>query len=240
MMNQSGTNQGEWTPREIADDVSLTLVDERLLSTITGFERAGKECYASNATLAKKCRCSTRTITRRVQKLTENGRIMAENFDGRKRVLRTCGVTMTQQHRHDDEAAETQWPQNNKDDNTSTNMDDIFGQQAQIDQEDVQRPSSIEEVREYCQKNGYKVDPVEFFDYYEGNGWMTGVNTIQDWRAVLRTWHRRSEQKSKKSNSKSNKNSSPSRAPGEPGNSFDTDNFFSAALKKSFGDDFDF
>ena len=47
-------NQGIWTPRNIEDDSTLTLVDEKIISTIKTFEAAGKDCYPSNTTLAKK------------------------------------------------------------------------------------------------------------------------------------------------------------------------------------------
>jgi hypothetical protein len=145
---------------------------------------------------------------------------------------------MAKQPSQDGEAAETQWQQNNTSSNTSTNSDDICGQQAQTDQEGMQRPFSVDEVREYCEQNGYKVDPAAFFDYYEGTGWQTGPNAVHDWRAVLRTWHHRGERMAKKSSSKANKDTHQSPAPGEPGNSFDTNDFFDAALKRSFGEDY--
>ena len=137
----------------------------------------------------------------------------------------------------DGEAAETQWQPNNISNNTSTNVDDICDAQEQSNQEGALRPASVDEVREYCNQNGYRVDPAEFFDYYEGNGWKTGVNIVQDWYAVLRTWHRRSEQKSKKSSSKANKNTSQSSALGQPGSTFNTNDFFDAALRRTFGDE---
>ena len=231
---------GTWTPRELEDDVTLSLIDEKIISTIQAFEKAGKKCFQTNATLAKKCHCSTRTISRRVQRLIKNGRITAERFDGRKRILRSCcgWATMSQQPGQDDKAAETPCRNNNIVNNTSINIDDICYQQAQNDQEG--RPHSVDEVREHCASNGYKVDPAEFFAYYEGNGWMTGPNPVHDWRAVLLTWHYRGERKRKKSSSKANKSTSQSTAAGEPGNSFDTNDFFDAALAKSFGDDYEF
>lgn len=48
-----------------------------------------------------------------------------------------------------------------------------------------------EEVRTYCQKNGYKVDPQHFVDYYTSNGWRVGKNPMKDWRAAVRNWERK-------------------------------------------------
>lgn len=230
-------SQGTWTPREIEDDAALTLVDEKIISTIKAFEAAGKDCYQSNAKLAQKCRCSTRTISRRVQELVKNRRITSEKFDGRKRILRSCRATMSQQPRQDGETAETQCQENSISNNTLSYSDDICDQQARTDQEGLQRPFSVDEVREYCQQNGYKVDPAVFFDYYEGTGWQTGPNAVHDWRAVLRTWHHRGERMAKKSSSKANKDTHQSPRPGEFGNSFDTDDFFGEALRRSLGDE---
>lgn len=231
-------NHGLWIPREIDEDKNLTLTEKHLLAKIEAFAKKGQGCFASNQTLAEKCHCSPRTISRSVQKLIRGGYIVVHDFDGRKRTLHSCREAMAKRVAQDGEAAETQWQQNNISNNTSTNVDDICDAQEQSNQEGALRPASVDEVREYCNQNGYRVDPAEFFDYYEGNGWKTGVNIVQDWHAVLRTWHRRSEQKSKKSSSKANKNTSQSPEPGQPGNSFDTDDFFDAALKRSFGDDY--
>ena len=52
-------------------------------------------------------------------------------------------------------------------------------------------PPTVDEVRTYCQENGYKVDPERFVDYYESTGWMAGKNKIKDWKATVRNWNRR-------------------------------------------------
>jgi hypothetical protein len=53
------------------------------------------------------------------------------------------------------------------------------------------RPS-IEEVTEYCQERGGKVDAEQFLDHYTANGWrQSNGNLIRDWKAAVRTWERR-------------------------------------------------
>lgn len=49
-------------------------------------------------------------------------------------------------------------------------------------------PPSLEEVKAYVRENGLSVDPKEFFDRYEANGWTAGDEPIRNWQAVLRGW----------------------------------------------------
>lgn len=49
---------------------------------------------------------------------------------------------------------------------------------------------TIEEVKVYCNENGFKVDAERFVAYYESNGWRVGRNPMKDWRAAVRTWAR--------------------------------------------------
>lgn len=56
-------------------------------------------------------------------------------------------------------------------------------------------PPSVEEVRVYCQENGYKIDPSYFVDYYTANNWMAGRNKMKDWKAAVRNWNRREAEK---------------------------------------------
>jgi len=53
------------------------------------------------------------------------------------------------------------------------------------------RPS-LEEVKEYCEERGGKVDAEQFLDHYTANGWrQSNGNLIRDWKAAVRTWERR-------------------------------------------------
>ena len=47
---------------------------------------------------------------------------------------------------------------------------------------------TVDEVRVYCQENGYNVIPERFVDHYESNGWMVGKNKMRDWKATVRNW----------------------------------------------------
>lgn len=60
---------------------------------------------------------------------------------------------------------------------------------------------TIEEIASYCKERNNGIDPEEFFDKYESNGWVIGKNgnPMKDWKATIRTWER-NEKKGAKSN----------------------------------------
>lgn len=47
------------------------------------------------------------------------------------------------------------------------------------------------EIARYCRENNYNVDAIQFFNYYESNGWRVGRNPMKDWKAAVRTWARK-------------------------------------------------
>jgi hypothetical protein len=54
-------------------------------------------------------------------------------------------------------------------------------------------PPCVDDVREYCNSRGNQIDPEEFIDHYQANGWMRGKNKIKDWKACVRTWEKNRE-----------------------------------------------
>ena len=59
----------------------------------------------------------------------------------------------------------------------------------------VFKPPTIEEVKAYCQERNNKVNAESFIDFYESKGWMVGKNKMKDWKACVRTWEQRVNQK---------------------------------------------
>lgn len=49
-------------------------------------------------------------------------------------------------------------------------------------------PPSLDEVKNYCSEQGYSINPEQFINYYEANGWMVGKNKMRDWKAAVRNW----------------------------------------------------
>lgn len=54
------------------------------------------------------------------------------------------------------------------------------------------KPPTKEECIAFASEIGYD-KAMYFFDFYTGNGWKIGRNTMKDWRATMRNWKRRDE-----------------------------------------------
>lgn len=50
------------------------------------------------------------------------------------------------------------------------------------------------EVADYCKERGKGIDPEEWYDHYEANGWKVGKVPMKNWQAAVRTWERMSFQ----------------------------------------------
>jgi hypothetical protein len=52
---------------------------------------------------------------------------------------------------------------------------------------------TIDEVSLYCIERGKGINPQAWMDHYTSNGWMVGKNKMKDWKASIRTWEQRGE-----------------------------------------------
>lgn len=50
---------------------------------------------------------------------------------------------------------------------------------------------TLNDVQAYCQERQNNVDPESFVDFYESKGWKVGNQPMKDWKAAVRTWERR-------------------------------------------------
>lgn len=80
----------------------------------------------------------------------------------------------------------------NVNDNVSTNVD-----KKKSIKEKATRFSTptIEEVKAYCQERKNYINPERFIDFYQSKNWMIGKNKMKDWKAAVRTWEHKEEQK---------------------------------------------
>ena len=60
-------------------------------------------------------------------------------------------------------------------------------------------PPSVKEVEAYCKERVNQVNPINFVNFYESKGWKVGQTKMKSWKACVRTWEQRDEQKSKDS-----------------------------------------
>ena len=58
-------------------------------------------------------------------------------------------------------------------------------------------PPSLEEVKAYCSERHNNIDANSFINFYESKGWMVGKNKMKDWKACVRTWENRRNEKPK-------------------------------------------
>ncbi len=90
-------------------------------------------------------------------------------------------------------------------------------------------PPTVEEIADYCRERGNKIDPQRFHDFYSLRKWQGREGSIaepEQWQAIIRLWET---------------NGRDDKKPGKPaeqynGGSFDTDEFFEAALRRSYAD----
>jgi hypothetical protein len=49
-------------------------------------------------------------------------------------------------------------------------------------------PPTVEEVAAYVKEKGFQISPTNFVDFYTARGWKVGQNSMKDWKAAVRTW----------------------------------------------------
>jgi hypothetical protein len=47
---------------------------------------------------------------------------------------------------------------------------------------------TLEQVKAYAYAIGANINPQQFVDHYESNGWKVGKNPMKSWQAAVRTW----------------------------------------------------
>lgn len=56
---------------------------------------------------------------------------------------------------------------------------------------------SLEEIKDFAEKEGLEFDVESMYDYYESNGWCVGKSKMKNWKAAARNWARRENDFSK-------------------------------------------
>lgn len=85
---------------------------------------------------------------------------------------------------------------------------------------------TAEEILGYCAEKGYThVDVDAFLAHYESVGWRVGKNPMVSWRAAVTGWETRER-----------KETTGKETTREGASSFATEDFFAAAVRRSYGD----
>ena len=80
----------------------------------------------------------------------------------------------------------------------------------------------MEEVTAYFREQGYSIDPQRFWDVNQLRDWKNKNGKPLEWRVVARLWEAK-EKKKEKNEKKEGKDGS-----------FDTDEFFAAAIRRTY------
>lgn len=193
--------KGIWIPIEIWQDKSLSWNEKILLMEIDSFTSKGHECYISNEYIAELLGVSMSWASKCLSHLMEVGYVKMVRFDGRKRYVESR-------------------IQFKADLNNSSMQDGTLVQHTNIENKYINNNSlykkisshfqkpSLDEIRQYCISRGNKVDPEQFFNFYESKGWIIGKSPMKDWRAAVRTWEKREKEVPQRKRSPLTKNES--------------------------------
>lgn len=120
-MSENRDFKGVWIPKEVWLDTRLNALDKVILMEIDSLDQGEKGCYASNEHLAKFCQCSKTKVSTAISKLIECGYLYIQNFDGRKRELKSRVSNFERQNIKNCNADIQNLKESNTDNNTDNN-----------------------------------------------------------------------------------------------------------------------
>ena len=193
-------------------DFGLTGNDLLVYAIIWGFSQDGENVFMGNRSyLAAWCNCSERSIQRNINNLLARGLIeqVHHSADNRSVYYKAVDTSdklslVTNCHQTSDKMSHvlvTKCHQTSDKmspvyiDNIKDTLKDNIKESITVCETQplprFQKPT-IEEVKEYAERNGKAVISAEsFYNYYEANGWKVGKNPMKDWRAAFRMWEAR-------------------------------------------------
>ena len=174
------------------DDLGLKGNELIVFAFINGYSQEGQGCYyGSLANLQRVCGIASRqTAMATLKSLMDKGYITKneQTLNGVKRVSYSVCPEIGQGVQKLDKGC-PKIGHNNKEDNRDINIS-VCNKESRSK---FQKPT-LSEVSDYCRERGNRIDPAEFIDHYESNGWMVGKNHMKDWRAAVRTWEKREKE----------------------------------------------
>lgn len=120
-MNESRDFKGVWIPKNVWLDTRLNALDKVILMEIDSLDQGENGCYASNKHLAEFCQCSKTKVSTAISKLIECGYLYIQNFDGRKRELKSRVSNFERQNIKNCNADIQNLKESNTDNNTDNN-----------------------------------------------------------------------------------------------------------------------
>lgn len=125
-MNESRDFKGVWIPKKVWLDTRLNALEKIILTEIDSLDNGEKGCYASNEHLAEFCQCSKTKVSTAIRKLIDCGYIYVQNFDGRKRELKSRLSNFERQNIKNCNADIQNLKESNTDNNTVNNTNNTL------------------------------------------------------------------------------------------------------------------
>ena len=191
--------------------------------------------------------CSRAALFNLIQELKRQGLLYEVVADSGQKTLRTARYPCLN-NRHDVQNLDMACPENrhenvqnldtacpeNRHPTIYNNTDNTIYNYSCSRGAETTTPPKVEEVEAYCRERGNDIDARRFVDYYAVSGWKRGGKLIEDWRALIRLWEQNG--RANKAAPVTETSAAGNGTNGEAAkNSFDTDDFWAAALKKSYG-----
>lgn len=185
-------------PANIRYDENLKDKAKLLYAEITALSDKNGYCFASNRYFAELYNVSPTTISLLIKNLIDNGYIESEIIykEGTKEILnRYLRIIKEGYLRNLKEG----YLKKVKDNNTSINITSINKEKDNnklLSKKNFKKPT-LEEVEEYCVERNNNIDAQMFIDFYDSKDWYVGKNKMKDWKACVRTWEKRQNNKPK-------------------------------------------
>ncbi len=176
-------------PAEVRYSKKLTPNAKLLYAEITALSNKDNVCWASNKYFSNLYNVSTVTISRWISSLVKNNFIIrniiyikgTKEID--KRYLQLCSEGIN----NIDKTPINKIVKDNITSINTTSNNNIEG-----------KPSSLDEVNNYfLEKNFDLSEAINFFEYYENNGWKQGKNKMKKWKLAANRWMRNYKPKQK-------------------------------------------
>ena len=159
---------------------------------IYGFSQDGESWFeGSQGYLADWCNSTTRGIRKNLEALIDKGLIEKREGSANGRLVYDYRVLHSSSYRNKVPTSAEQSLHHIIEDNNTPYKDSnesLYppkrGKQSFV-------APQLEDIIAYCVDHDFGLDPYEFFDHYQANGWMVGKAKMKDWVATLRNWERR-------------------------------------------------
>ena len=175
-------------PANVRYDAELKANAKLMYGEITALSSKYGECTASNNYFARLYEVDASAISKWITQLKNKNYIDIEYVkNGKEFEKRIIKIIGTDKYQYVLPKEQEGYCQKNKENNTSNNN---TSNKKEIYKEKRFIKPTLDDVKSYCLERDNKVNPEQFIDFYESNGWKVGKNSMKDWKAAVRTWER--------------------------------------------------